>query len=110
MLDAYRCCSQQDAAGRPIPVLPRRSNPGFCIIASNAIATFTPPVRADPEVERLCLAHLSSTAKDASVVVTEIDGSSQDPGERDILIGETRSYRLYFPLCSHILIAAACHF
>ncbi len=72
-------------------MLPRRSNPGFCIIAGNPVAAFTPPVQADPEVEKLCLAHLASTAKDASVVVTEIDGASQDPGERDILIGASRA-------------------
>lgn len=68
-------------------MLPRRSNPGFFIIAGSPVAAFTPPVQADHEVERLCLSHLASTAKDASVVVTEIDGAGQDPVEQDILIG-----------------------
>ena len=78
----------QDAAGRPIPVLPQRSNPGLSIIANGAVAAFTPPAQADAEVEKLCLAHLASTAKDASVVVTEVDSTGPAPAEQDILIGE----------------------
>ncbi|KAK9868448.1 hypothetical protein WJX84_004951 [Apatococcus fuscideae] len=77
----------QDAAGRPIPVLPQRSNPGLSIIANGAVAAFTPPAQADAEVEKLCLAHLASTAKDASVVVTEVDSTGPAPAEQDILIG-----------------------
>lgn len=80
---------RQDAAGRPIPLLPRRSNPGFSIIANAPVAAFTPVVQTDTEVERLCLAHLASTAKDASVVVTEVDTAGSDASEQDILIGET---------------------
>lgn len=79
----------QDAAGRPIPVLPRRSTSGFSIIANAPVAAFTPTVQTDMEVERLCLAHLASTAKDASVVVTEVDTAGSDAAEQDILIGET---------------------
>ena len=90
-LAGHMCLSWQDAAGRPIPVLPRRSNPGFSIIANAPVAAFTPVVQTDSEVERLCLAHLASTAKDASVVVTEVDTAGSDASEQDILIGETCS-------------------
>lgn len=85
----HLCVLLQDAAGRPIPVLPRRSNPGFSIIANAPVAAFTPVVQTDAEVERLCLTHLASTAKDASVVVTEVDTAGSDASEQDILIGET---------------------
>lgn len=47
------------SAGRPIPVLAQHTFPGNVILASRATSGLAPPSLPDPELEKLCLAHLA---------------------------------------------------
>ncbi|KAK9822709.1 hypothetical protein WJX81_005943 [Elliptochloris bilobata] len=55
----------QVSAGRPIPVLAQHTFPGNVILASRATSGLAPPSLHDPELEKMCLAHLAAAAKEA---------------------------------------------
>ena len=59
------CCCVQTCAGRPIPVLPQHTFPGNVILSTRATSGLSPPVDLDPELEKLCLAHITAAARNA---------------------------------------------
>ncbi|KAK9809260.1 hypothetical protein WJX72_012293 [[Myrmecia] bisecta] len=85
----------QASAGRPIPVLAQHTFPGNVILSSRAVSGLSPPSLPDAELERLCLAHLASAAKDALAALSDnyvaeaqpSRGSSMDSEEAEIQIG-----------------------
>lgn len=54
----------QAAAGRPIPVLAQRTAAGEAIVARRGQAAGAPAVIPDAEMEKLCLGHLTASARD----------------------------------------------
>lgn len=52
----------QVSAGRPIPILAQHTFPGNVILSSRATSGLAPPSLPDPELEKMCLAHLAGAA------------------------------------------------
>lgn len=52
----------QVSAGRPIPILAQHTFPGNVILSSRATSGLAPPSLPDPELDKMCLAHLAGAA------------------------------------------------
>lgn len=84
----------QACAGRPIPVLPQHTFPGNVILSSRATSGLSPPVQPDPELEKLCLAHITNAAKNVFAVLDSLPEKGGnfrgEDDEQDNFVGEPR--------------------
>lgn len=85
----------QGVAGRCIPVLPQHTFPGDVVISGRYAVGLAPPAVGDPELDKLCLGHLTAAARaafaaagsDAHPPPSPEDGRSTDGDESDHLSG-----------------------
>lgn len=59
-------------------MLPQHTFPGNVILSSRATSGLSPPVNADPELEKLSLTHITVAAKNAFAALAQNQQASQN--------------------------------
>lgn len=59
-------------------MLPQHTFPGNVVLSSRATSGLSPPVLPDAELEKLCLGHMASAAKDALNALGDVPSSAAE--------------------------------